>query len=175
MKTKLTAVVLALMLMSISCDEGPSPLGTAQVGSPDSVTVFISQDSLPTIDWHPRVPVSKVVVHSAVGDVAWFLAAEDNVIKPPVNFGEVPSDVVEIRPANVGNIYVSADPIPVRAPYVGLARKESEGDRPDRHGKPAHALRWYTGNTLPVLSQCCPRLRDFLVQPGTADPARRVG
>lgn len=150
MKTKLTAVVLAPMLISISCDEGRLPLGTTQIASPDSVTVFISQDSLPTIDWQPRVPVSKVVVHSAVGDIAWFLSAEDNVIEPPLNFAEVPPGVVEIRPANIGNIYVSADPIPARAPYVGLARTESEGDRLIAAG----SRYMLSGGTHGMLFQC---------------------
>ncbi len=61
-----------------------------------------------TIKWSPSVPVSYLVV-SAERDTMWFVWSDDEVISPPVIYGQTPagcSEEVSARPLETGQTYL---------------------------------------------------------------------
>ena len=93
---QLSAVALLLVLVP-ACDEnstgpgGPAVDCGADVTEVD-VSITTTADDV-TFDWSPRCRVSYLGVEAGAGDRWWIGVEDENLIEPPVRYGETPDGV----------------------------------------------------------------------------------
>ena len=67
---------------------------------PANAVISITAGLTPTISWSPACPVSKLIIER-IDDPAikWFIAADGDLIESGIEFGSVPANAIDFRPA----------------------------------------------------------------------------
>jgi hypothetical protein len=98
MKKLRSLVWIPMALAVAACGDSSGPSGG---GCDEPVTMTIGSGTTPTFDWSPACTVAQVTV-TEIGaeppdDLMWAVLADQNVIKPPVQYGSTPSGAVQIH------------------------------------------------------------------------------